>query len=171
MDAVAQIRSITPTVTTAGSTATLTVTYGTASFVTSALDGTVTAAEINALVKAALNVMAGSDVADIADGRVVVTSPTAGTPIPAITISSAATGTFVQADIVANVVGVDAVDAVAAAPYDVSGFTDLTDIDLDAAGNVNIKGSATADIDALTTGSVTATGGKDQTITSRRIHV
>jgi S-layer protein len=171
VDAVAQVRSITPTVVDATGTSSLTVGYGAGSFTTSALDATITAGEVNTLVKDAINALAGSTVAAIVDGRVVVTAPTAGTALPTITVADGDSDgevTFAQADLTANVAGVTAKDAVTAAAFDVSGFAGLADVNISAKGAINIKGAATSDVTAATTsGKVTVVGGTSQTVTAK----
>ena len=171
VDAVAQVRSITPTVVDNTGTSSLTVGYGAGSFTTSALDATITAGEVNTLVKDAINALAGSTVAAIVDGRVVVTAPTAGTALPTITVADGDSDgevTFAQADLTANVAGVTAKDAVTAAAFDVSGFAGLADVNISAKGAINIKGAATSDVTAATTsGKVTVVGGTSQTVTAK----
>ena len=169
--AVAQVRSITPTVVDTTGTSAITVGYGASSFTTSILDATITALEVNTLVTNALNALAGSVVAAIVDGRVVVTSPTAGTALPTITVvdgDSDGEVTFAQADLTANVAGVTAIAATTAAAYDVSLFSGLSDINVSAAGAINVKGATTAAITAATTsGKVTVVGGSSQTATAK----
>ena len=161
-----QVRTITPTVVTAATTETLTVTYGSGSMATAAMDGTVTAAEVNTLVSDAINLMAGATVASIVNGKVVVTSPVAGVALPTITVAPTTTATvvtFVQANVTPNVAAVTAKDAVSAAAYDLSGDASLTDITVTAAGAVNLKSSSTANASATTTsGKVTLDGGLTQ---------
>ncbi|MEK7259739.1 MAG: hypothetical protein AAB211_08055 [Pseudomonadota bacterium] len=161
-----QVRTVTPTVVTAGTTETLTVTYGSGSLITAAMDGTVTAAEVNTLVSEAINLMAGATVSSVVSGKVVVTSPVAGVALPAITVAPTTTPavvTFAQANVTPNVAGVVAKDAVAAAAYDVSSFSSLTDNTVTAAGAINLKSSATANVSATTTsGKVTLDGGLTQ---------
>lgn len=164
----AQIRTITPTVAVAGSTSTLTVTYGSVSVTTAALDGTVTAAEVNALVSAAINSIAGSAVSAVVGGAVVVTAPVAGTPLPTITVVPSTPGdvTFAQADTQSNVVGSAAKTAV---EYDVSGagYADVTDLTVNSVGGDNIKAAATQNVTVTNTGGgkVTIAGGLAQTVT------
>lgn len=161
-----QVRTVTPTVVTAATVETLTVTYGSGSFITAAMDGTVTAAEVNTLVAEAINVMAGATVASVVSGKVVVTSPVAGIALPAITVAPTTTPTvvtFAQVNVTPNVAGVVAKDAVSAAAYDVSSFSSLTDNTVTAAGAINLKSSATANASATTTsGKVTLDGGLTQ---------
>ena len=164
----AQIRTITPTGAVAGSTSTLTVTYGSVSVTTAALDGTVTAAEVNALVSAAINSIAGSAVSAVVGGAVVVTAPVAGTPLPTITVVPSTPGdvTFAQADTQSNVVGSAAKTAV---EYDVSGagYADVTDLTVNSVGGDNIKAAATQNVTVTNTGGgkVTIAGGLAQTVT------
>ena len=168
-----QVRTITPTVVTAGTTETLTVTYGSGSMQTAAMDGTVTAAEVNALVVSAINALAGATVASdsVVAGKVTVTSPTAGVVLPTITVAPTTTATvvtFAQANITPNVAAVVAKDAVSAAAFDVSGFASLTDNTINAAGAINLKSSATANVSATTTsGKVTLDGGLTQTAVAK----
>ncbi|MDB4165566.1 hypothetical protein N8540_04385 [Gammaproteobacteria bacterium] len=171
VEAVPQIRTITPTIVDAAGISSLSVGYGTGTWTSAALDGTVTAAEVNALVVTALNTLAGETVAAAVEGVVVVTAPTAGTALPTITVADGdADGevTFVQADARANVAAVTAVTGSAAAAYDLSSIASLTDIDVSAAGSINLKASATANVDATSSaGAVTVTGGLTQDVVAK----
>lgn len=169
--AVKQVLTIAPTVVTPGSTNTIAVTYGGVTVTTAALDGTATAAEVNAAIAAAINAIAGSTVATVVGAQTVVTAPTAGVALPTITtVVNTTPGdvTFTQATAQANAAAVDPVTGVTAAAYDLSGDSSLTDITVTAAGAVNLKASATANVDATTTsGIITVNGGLTQDIVAK----
>ena len=147
-----------------GATNTIVVNVGsaTSTMTTGATKITAAAALATAINNAYGAVIAVSDGVD----SVTVTAPTAGTPLPTITFGAASLAADVPttAFTTANVVGVD---AIAAAAYDVSGFTGLLDTNVSAGGAVNVKTATTSNLTAKTTaGTVTAVGGVDQTVTA-----
>ena len=153
--AVAQVNTYVFATTPGGATDTVVVNVGSQSstMVTGATK--ITAA---ASLAAAINNAAGRAIA-VSDGvdTVTVTAATAGTALPAITFGAATVG--------ADVPGVAATTAAA---YDVSLFSGLSDINVSAVGDINVKGATTAAITAATTsGKVTAVGGSAQTVTAK----
>lgn len=163
-----EIITITPTIVNAGSTSTLSVTYGGVSVTTAALDGSPDAAEAAALITAAINAIAGATVASTVGNQTVVTAPVAGTPLPTITVT--ATGGGGEATFANNTVQTNstATAATTAAIFDVSGVTGLTEFTGSAAGVVNLKAADTTDVTMTNTAAaaVTVAGGKVVNVTN-----
>lgn len=125
-----------------------------------------TAAATVANFVSALNAVAGSTIAAADNAKVVVTAPTAGTALQAISFTGAAGDTPSVIFTTANVAGVDA------AQYDLSGFTGLTSVVSESAGSVNLKLAATTDANITTTsGAVAIAGGKDIAVTHATLNI
>jgi S-layer protein len=110
---------------------------------------------------AAINALAGATIAVNTTGTVVVTAPTAGTALPAITFSGSTTNlpsvTYTQANRVAT--------AVEAAAYDVSGMT-ADAVNVVMADSANLKAAATSDVNVSgVTGAIVVDGGKNINVT------
>lgn len=164
-----EVRQIAPTVVTNNSAATLSVQYGAVSVTTAALDGSPTAAEVNVLVRDAINAIAGSTVATIVGGNVIVTSA-AGTPVPTITITPSvpADVTFVNTQLQASAAAVPATAGTTAVQLDLSGQAGITDFVGTASGAANVKVSNSTNVTLTNAGSgdVTVTGGKAVSVTT-----
>jgi S-layer protein len=168
--AVAQVNKYTINATPANSKA-VSVNYGALSTSVST-DASATQAELVDAIVLALNALAGTTVAAAGTGgdagKVVVTAPTAGTALPVIAFSGATDATLLPTASATTTANVAAVAGVTAAAYDVSGFSSLTDNSVTAAGAINLKSSATANVSASTTsGKVTLDGGLTQTVASK----
>lgn len=152
------------------------VAYGTSTLVTAALDATPTQAEAMTLIANAINAMAGSTVATVVGDYMTVSAPVAGTALPSYSVTYWANGTNTTAnpssyavakqDTVANQAARDAVTGVAGQAYDVSGFTDTTDVSVTTSNGMALKAAATQNVTVSgATGTVTVSGGKDVTVT------
>lgn len=149
-----------------------TVTYGGVTVTTALTDASATKAESATLIANAINAIAGSTVATVVGEQVVVTAPVAGTALPSYTVVSNTSGAadgvnrVTKADSVANVVASAAVTAVTAVAYDVSGFTDTTDVSVTTSNGMALKAAATQNVTVSgATGTITVDGGKDVTVT------
>jgi S-layer protein len=121
-------------------------------------------------IAALINAAAGETLATAINANVVIHAATAGVALPGYTVTNndesgnaGAAFDITPVDSVANAAAVAAVTGVTAAAYDVSSFTSLTDNTVTAAGAINLKSSATANVSATTTsGKVTLDGGLTQ---------
>ncbi len=172
LDAVKQVVKIAQA-SVANSNDTYTVTVNGGSITTAASDADATKAEASTKIASAINILAGSTVAAVVGDDVIVTAPNGGTSLPTITVISKTSGTAdgtnrsSVTELVANAAAVTAKAAVSAAAFDVSGISSLTDNTVTAAGAINLKSSATANVTATTTsGKVTLDGGLTQKATA-----
>lgn len=142
------------------------VSYGGVTVTTAATAGA-TAAEAAGLVRDAINALAGSTIASVVGGQVVVTGPT-GVDIPTIDVIGNGAGTAVVTEQQTASTGSAGTPAVAVAQFDLSAAAGLTDFTGTAAGTVNVKVANTtnATITNGAAGAVTVTGGKAVTITN-----
>ena len=167
--AVAQVNTYTFANPASVAAATMVVNYGsvTSTITTGATaDATGAAASATAFA-AAINAAAGQTIAVATAANVVVTAPTAGTALPAVTFG-AVSGTAVVPAIVFTTPNTVAIAATASnIVYDVSSITDLTDMTVTTAQNVNLKAAATTNVDVSgATGSIKVLDAKDVTITN-----
>jgi len=155
-----------------GATATYNVTWDGVTVTTAARDNTATAAESAVLVKDAINAIAGSNVAAVVGSQVVITAPVAGTQLPTYSVTSSdsadtingvvqSSGGFVTDTANANVEAQDAVTAVAAAAYDLSGQA-VDDINVTGATSANVKAGAETNLSVSgVTGDITLDGAQN----------
>lgn len=161
--AVAQVNTY--TFTAAAGTDAVTVNYGNLS-TTANLSATVATSTAN--IAAAINALAGSNIAVAGATTVVVTGPASGAALPGISFSSFA----VPADastISSNVVaGSTAVNGANNNVYDVSGFSGLTNVTATVAGSVNLKVAETTAVTLTNSANsaVTVSGGVSANITT-----
>jgi len=138
--------------------------------VTTAAIGTADAAHAAALVAAAVNGIAGTTVATVVGGQVVMTSPTAGVALPSYTFTNTvSTVAATSVNSVANATGSAAQAAAQNAVYDVSGVTGLTNFTVSSIGGDNINAGATTNVtltDVASNSTETVAGGNNVTVTN-----
>jgi len=115
----------------------------------------------------AINAIAGSTVAVATNAAVAVTAPTVGTALPLITFTAAAGDSPSVAYTTANVVAADT------AAFDLSSYTDVTNVTASVVGGANVKLAGTQDMTIVNAadatdgaGEVQVAGGKVLNITT-----
>ncbi len=166
--AVAQVEKITiPTVPASPTGATVSI--GGSDYAVTLLT-TDTATTVAQKVALLLNTVIGEDTAAADTGVITLTAPVAGTPLPIINIvttnGTAASNTTAT---VAQILGNYAANSVAStsAPFDVSGFTGLTQLTATSVGGANITAAATTNVTETNTGAgnIQINGGLADTVT------
>jgi len=124
----------------------------------SGADATATGATVAGIINSVL----GTGVAVNSTGTLTVTAPVAGVGLPIITVAVAG-GSVATTNPIPNQAAV--LPAVAAVPYAISGWTDLTSFDGTATTAANVSAAKTTDLKLSGTTVVTSSG-KDVTITA-----
>jgi len=122
-----------------------------------------------AALAAVINGVLGAGVAVNAAGVVTVTAPVAGVGLPLIIPTIASAGSFTTAYAIPNQAAVTA--AVAAVPYAISGWTDLTSFVGTATTVANVSAAKTTDLNLTGTAVVTSSGNNVTVTASDSVYV
>ena len=169
--AVRDVKILTPTIVTAGTAATISVTAFGVTATTAALDTSVTAAEVNTLVAATINAIAGSTVATIVGATVVVSAPVAGQALGTITLATSVAGDVTWAQTNPSVSAAAVVGVPATLQSVLPTMTSVENLEiLNAVGNADLNFSnytkAVTGIEAVKLNDVTALNAKTLTVTT-----